>query len=103
MKCYPSWCNPSHNINDGWTSNKGNPIRSTVLKCVRYRKFKTADLIAFRNSFFMARDENSSFPWSYVSARVGTLRVSEVEFHIITGSESTTSEKAGSEGKIANI
>ena len=28
-------------------SNNGNPIRSAVLKCVRYRKFETADLIGF--------------------------------------------------------
>ena len=28
-------------------SNKGNPIKSSVLKCVRYREFETADLIGF--------------------------------------------------------
>ena len=28
-------------------SNKGNPIKSSVLKCVCYRKFETADLIGF--------------------------------------------------------
>ena len=51
----------------------------------------------------MARDETSSLSWWYVSARVGALRVSAVESHIITESENTTSEKAGSEGKIADM
>ena len=35
-------------------SNKENPMGSAVLKCVRYRRFETADLIRFLFCFFLS-------------------------------------------------